>query len=216
MNPEHFGNIIKQIRRLKGIKLVDVAEKALITKGYLSAIENGYCKNPTLRIINNICKALDIQLIDVMKTSENTKEIDDNGIKIGDTVMIKSLKVKATITGITRDSQESLYHAVYYINSESHNIYNIPEKNIISYDYYIMEETKKAFSTEKKAHAVQIHVLKSLISAFGLRQKTVKSQLKALYGKEKFDDLSQFEAEIAVENLEENQWLGPFEREEKR
>lgn len=56
-----IGSRIKQIRTLKGLQSIELAEKAGITNVYLSYIENGN-KTPTIDTLRKICDALHITL----------------------------------------------------------------------------------------------------------------------------------------------------------
>ena len=56
------GKKIHEIRKKKGLKLTELAEKAHISKSYLSNIERNINKNPSIKVINKIVKVLDTDL----------------------------------------------------------------------------------------------------------------------------------------------------------
>ncbi len=54
-----LGNQIKKIRLRKGLSLTKLANKANISKGYLSSIES-HKTNPSAHMIQKLAKALDV------------------------------------------------------------------------------------------------------------------------------------------------------------
>ncbi|WP_313189269.1 helix-turn-helix transcriptional regulator [Sphingobacterium sp.] len=56
-----IGNTIKELRRQKGLKQNELAEKAQITQAYLSKIENN-SKEPTISSLKAIANSLDVPL----------------------------------------------------------------------------------------------------------------------------------------------------------
>lgn len=63
-----YQNRMKQIRKEKGITLTDLANKTGISIGYLSHLENGTRKNPSIEIMDKISKALNESVWDVFFT----------------------------------------------------------------------------------------------------------------------------------------------------
>lgn len=53
-----IGNNIKRIRLRKGMTLSDLAERAQISKSYLSSIERDLNQNPSIHIIEKIASVL--------------------------------------------------------------------------------------------------------------------------------------------------------------
>jgi transcriptional regulator with XRE-family HTH domain len=56
---ENIGEHIKKRRETNGLTLIELAEKADISKSYLSMIENGKRKSPNPHLIDRILKAID-------------------------------------------------------------------------------------------------------------------------------------------------------------
>lgn len=52
--------MIKALRKQKKMSQMELAEKACITQAYLSGLENGKRKNPSLKTLENIAKALEV------------------------------------------------------------------------------------------------------------------------------------------------------------
>lgn len=63
-----YQNRMKQIRKERGITLTSVSEKTGISVGYLSHLENGTRKNPSIEIMDKIAKALGKSVFDVFFT----------------------------------------------------------------------------------------------------------------------------------------------------
>lgn len=57
-----IGNNIQQIRKRKGLTLSECAERANVSKSYLSNIERNLNKNPSIQIMEKIATALDVDL----------------------------------------------------------------------------------------------------------------------------------------------------------
>lgn len=64
---EHFGANVRRIRRAKEISQEELAHRANIHRTYLSALERSGGRNPTIRVVERIARALDVtpgQLLD--------------------------------------------------------------------------------------------------------------------------------------------------------
>lgn len=72
-----LGSVILSFRNEKQMSLMNVAENAGITAGYLSMIENNK-KSPSLEMLNKICLAMNVKLEQVMLRA--LKEMGDAGM----------------------------------------------------------------------------------------------------------------------------------------
>lgn len=63
-----YQNRMKLIRGEKGITLTDIASKTGISIGYLSHLEKGTRKNPSIEIMDKIAKVLDKSVSEVFFT----------------------------------------------------------------------------------------------------------------------------------------------------
>lgn len=70
-----IGKNLKKIRLVRGLSLSELAEKASISKSYLSNIERNLNENPSIQVLEKISKALqvDIQTLVDNKTSTNVE-----------------------------------------------------------------------------------------------------------------------------------------------
>lgn len=78
------GSKITEIRKLKGLSLSKLAEKAGISKGYLHGIENGGKDNPSTEILEKIATALEVNVSDLFdeKPIEDKLDILEDDMKI--------------------------------------------------------------------------------------------------------------------------------------
>lgn len=63
-----YQNRMKEIRREKGITLTAIASATGISIGYLSHLEKGTRKNPSIKMMDKISKYLDKSVSDVFFT----------------------------------------------------------------------------------------------------------------------------------------------------
>lgn len=72
-----FGLRVRELRQIKGLSQEDLAFKAGVHRTYLGGIERGE-RNPALKNIANIAKALDVSLSELFlleKARKDTKKI---------------------------------------------------------------------------------------------------------------------------------------------
>ena len=56
---------LKKIREQKGLTIEKLAELADISAGYLCHLENGSRSNPSITVMTNIAKALDVDIAEI-------------------------------------------------------------------------------------------------------------------------------------------------------
>ncbi|ETI67560.1 helix-turn-helix domain-containing protein [Neobacillus vireti] len=66
-----IGRNIYEIRLKKGLSLSELAERANISKSYLSNIERNLNQNPSIHIIKKLAAVLDVDLRSLVKTEIN-------------------------------------------------------------------------------------------------------------------------------------------------
>lgn len=71
-----IGDLIKATRIQKGYSINELSEKTGISKSYISYIERGIQKNPSLHILVKITKALDIPIECLMERQNESNKID--------------------------------------------------------------------------------------------------------------------------------------------
>ncbi len=69
-----IGRNLRLMRRARGLRLKEVAERAACSEGLLSRIETGKLE-PSLRLLHRICAALDIKVGDLLQWSERPDSV---------------------------------------------------------------------------------------------------------------------------------------------
>ena len=69
---ERFGERVRELRRAKGLSQEELAFKANVHRTYLGSIERGE-RNPSLKNINAIARALGVSLSEFFSDKVNTK-----------------------------------------------------------------------------------------------------------------------------------------------
>lgn len=63
-----IGKNILSIRKKKGMTLSELAERANISKSYLSNIERNINQNPSIKVLERIAGVLDVDLLSLIQT----------------------------------------------------------------------------------------------------------------------------------------------------
>lgn len=71
---QQLGMRIRFLRKEKKMSIEDLALEANINKNYLGDLENGR-RNPTLKILDKIAQALEINLSELFKGLESFEEV---------------------------------------------------------------------------------------------------------------------------------------------
>lgn len=66
-----IGKNIYQIRKNKGLSLSELAERAKISKSYLSNIERNLNQNPSINMMEKIANVLDVDMQVLLNSDEN-------------------------------------------------------------------------------------------------------------------------------------------------
>lgn len=69
-----FGMLIRYIRKKKGYSLADLEEMTNISKSYIYRLEKGERKAPSIKIIEKLAQALDIDINELLKAVNNDSE----------------------------------------------------------------------------------------------------------------------------------------------
>jgi transcriptional regulator with XRE-family HTH domain len=62
MSPRALGSTIKRLRKRQDLEQQELAAKAGVSQPYLSKLEAGRMKNPTLDVLRKLAKALGVTL----------------------------------------------------------------------------------------------------------------------------------------------------------
>jgi putative transcriptional regulator len=66
MSPERIGRMLRTLRLERGYRQVDLAKRAKVTSVYLSQLENGRKKNPSLAVLRRLAKALGVPVTELL------------------------------------------------------------------------------------------------------------------------------------------------------
>jgi len=67
LSPSRLATMLKMKRREKGLTQDELAKRAKLTKPYLSQLENGVRKNPSLPALKRIAKALGVPVTELLE-----------------------------------------------------------------------------------------------------------------------------------------------------
>ena len=72
-----IGSNISTIRKRRGLTLSELADRANISKSYLSNLERNLNKNPSIQVIEKISTVLDVDLITLLQVNpqEESKQL---------------------------------------------------------------------------------------------------------------------------------------------
>lgn len=69
-----IGKRIQRLRTEKSVSLSELADRAGVAKSYLSAIERGIQKNPSIQFLEKIAGVLEIHVEDLLQTDESPEQ----------------------------------------------------------------------------------------------------------------------------------------------
>lgn len=76
------GSRIKRLRILKGYSINELSEKAGVAKSYLSYIERGIQKNPSLQVLSKLANTLDTSVEELLGQESDIEKIDAEWIEL--------------------------------------------------------------------------------------------------------------------------------------
>ncbi|MBP3038519.1 helix-turn-helix domain-containing protein [Bacillaceae bacterium Marseille-Q3522] len=104
-----LGHHIKRLRRMKGLSLNEMAKKSGVSKSYLSYIERGMQKNPSLQTLQKLANTLDTDVESLINLKKENPQSKDLQLKDLDTEWIALIE-EAIQMGITKEEFS------YYLN----------------------------------------------------------------------------------------------------
>jgi len=84
------GIRIKKLRLMKGYSINELSERAGVSKSYLSYIERGIQKNPSLQILSKLASTLDTNLEQLLHQNDalfSNAALDDEWIELLETAV---------------------------------------------------------------------------------------------------------------------------------
>ena len=108
-----IGNNIYKLRKQRGLTLSELAERAKISKSYLSNIERCKNCNPSIQIIEKISNVLKVDLSVLTNSEEVTPLVEDEWIHFIDElkaagINIEEIRSNSMLMGYIKWRQESI------------------------------------------------------------------------------------------------------------
>lgn len=73
-----IGNYIKELRQKKSFSLTELAEKAGVSKSYLSTIERNLQQNPSIQFLDKISQVLDTSVESLIQQGSSKEQSDSD------------------------------------------------------------------------------------------------------------------------------------------
>lgn len=67
MSPRRLSGVLKALRTQKGLTQEEVAKRAKVTTPYLSQLETGARKNPSLPVLRRLARALKVSVAELLE-----------------------------------------------------------------------------------------------------------------------------------------------------
>ncbi|WP_456277300.1 helix-turn-helix domain-containing protein [Bacillus sp. AK128] len=113
-----IGKNILEIRKNRGLTLTELAERASISKSYLSNIERDLNQNPSLHVMKKVATVLDVDIKTLLKYEGNEEKsvlIETEWIEF-----VNELKE----TGIDKDQLQDYKTVIEFIKWQNQSVEN--------------------------------------------------------------------------------------------
>ncbi len=67
MSPKRLRTVIKTLREKRGLSQTEVARRSGVTRFYVSQLESGLRKNPSLPVLKRLAKALGVPVTELLE-----------------------------------------------------------------------------------------------------------------------------------------------------
>jgi XRE family transcriptional regulator, master regulator for biofilm formation len=88
------GEALKRYREERGMTINELSHLAGISKSYISSIERGLQKNPSIKVLQKLADTLDISLSQLLEFKRDSAEIDDEWLQLVNKAMEEGLTKK--------------------------------------------------------------------------------------------------------------------------
>lgn len=111
-----IGKNIYEIRKKRGLTLTELAERASISKSYLSNIERSLNQNPSIHLVKRIASVLDVDLKILLKTETS---LDDSPLPDNEWLnLAKQLKE----SGVDKEQLQEYKTLIEFIKWQNQNL----------------------------------------------------------------------------------------------
>ena len=67
LSPKRLRTVLKALREKRGLSQTEVAKRSDVTRFYVSQLESGLRKNPSLPVLKRIAKALGVPVTELLE-----------------------------------------------------------------------------------------------------------------------------------------------------
>ncbi|MGJ7911445.1 helix-turn-helix domain-containing protein [Neobacillus sp. LXY-1] len=107
-----IGSNIYKLRKKRGLTLSELAERANISKSYLSNIERNLNQNPSIQVIKKIAGVLDVELNELLYQHP---EFDEPNADISEQELIELVN-ELKVSGIDKKEYKTLIEFIKWQN----------------------------------------------------------------------------------------------------
>lgn len=88
-----IGKKIQDLRKEKGLSLTELANRANVSKSYLSSIERNLQQNPSIQFLEKVSKVLNTSVQELIFNEQSTEDVilDNDWIKIAQEAMASGI-----------------------------------------------------------------------------------------------------------------------------
>jgi transcriptional regulator with XRE-family HTH domain len=113
--PHYIGSMLRHARKVKGLRLIDVASEVGCTEGFLSRVENNKA-NPSFQLLVSIARALDVKIGHLADApSEPGGIVTRAGEQVSMEVLSKDNSCSETLVHLTPKEQARLLFGTLHI-----------------------------------------------------------------------------------------------------
>ncbi len=88
-----FGNVLRKTRKIRGLSIEKLAEKANVDKGYISRLENAHRNPPGPGLLMRLAEALDIK-VELLMMAAGYLELDSQGNPLSELEIIRIVEAE--------------------------------------------------------------------------------------------------------------------------
>lgn len=90
-----FGNILRKIRKVRGMSIYELARDAQVDAGYISRLENAHRNPPSPRILQRFADALNVR-VDLLMMAAGYLEFDSAGRPLDEEEIVRRVEAELT------------------------------------------------------------------------------------------------------------------------
>lgn len=92
---KQFGNVLRKIRKIRGMSIYELARDAQVDAGYISRLENAHRNPPSPRILQRFADALNVR-VDLLMMAAGYLEFDSSGRPLDEDEIVRRVEAELT------------------------------------------------------------------------------------------------------------------------